>query len=623
MNNMDNLMLKYPEKFVPEVEAFKAIRRGDRLFISTGCGEPQYLVNALVGYVQKKRGNILGTEILHVWTLGVAPYTNPRFEKSFRYNSFFIGSNTREAVNTGRADYTPIFLSHVPELFTRGLITVDVALIQVSPPDVEGNMSLGISVDVTRSALENARVTICQVNRNMPHVHGDTIINIRDVDFVIPYDEPLLEYSPTVPDELAEKIGRQVGRIIEDGDTIQVGYGSVPNAVLVNLRGKNNLGVHTELLTDGIADLMREGVIDNTHKSFDRKKTVASFCMASRRTYDYLDNNPAFEFKPIDYTNNPLIIAGQKNITAINSALAVDLTGQATAESIGDSLYSGIGGLADFMRGAVMAPGGKSILVLASTTRDGKLSRIIPRMEKGAKVTLTSGDTRYVVTEYGTAYLHGKSIRDRAMELIAIAHPDFRSWLIEEARRLHYVYEDQKYVPGKEGEYPEEYERYRRTRRGLDILLRPVKISDETMLKDFFYSLSDKSNYKRFFTLVTYMPHKMLQEMSAINYIKEMVLLAVIGEKEKTVVAGVAQYTVPPDSNLAEFAIAVRDDYQKMGVGSELLRYQIEVARREGLRGFTGEYIPENRAIEQLLEECGLKFKKWIKYGLYRFELLF
>lgn len=620
---MDNLALKFPGKFVTEDEAFSAIRRGDRLFISTGCGEPQHLTNALVDYVQTKRGSILGTEILHVWTLGVAPYANPKFEKSFRYNSFFIGSSTREAVNSGHADYTPIFLSHVPELFKRGLVTVDVALIQTSPPDIEGNMSLGISVDISRSAIENARITICQVNRNMPVVHGDTVINIRDIDYVIPHDEPLLEYRPTVPDELAKKIGRQVGRIVDDGDTIQVGYGSIPNAVLANFKSKKRLGVHTELMTDGIADLMREGVVDNSSKTLDRRKTVASFCMAGRRTYEYLNNNPAFEFKTIDYTNNPLIIAEQRNITAINSALSVDLTGQATAETIGDSLYSGIGGLADFMRGAVMAPGGKSILVLSSTTRDGKLSRIIPRMEEGAKVTLTSGDIRYVVTEYGTAYLHGKSIRDRAMELIAIAHPDFRPWLIEEARRLHYIYEDQKYVPGKEGEYPEEYERYRKTKGGLEILLRPVKISDETLLKKFFYSLSDKSNYKRFFTLVTYMPHKVLQEMSAINYIKDMVLLAVIEERGKIVVAGVSQCTVSSDSNLGEFAIAVSDEYQKRGVGTELLRFQTEIARREGLRGFTGEYLPENRGIEILLEKSALKFNSRIENGLYRFELLF
>lgn len=623
MNNMEKLAGEYPGKFVPVNDAFSAIQRGDRLFIGTGCGEPQHLVNALVDYVEKERGNVIGTEILHVWTLGVAPYTNPRLERSFRYNSFFIGESTRAAVNSGHADYTPMHLSQVPELFRKGIISVDVALVQTSTPDSQGNMSLGISVDITRSAVESARVKICQVNRNMPFVHGDTVINIRDVDFVVPFDEPLLEYHPTVPDELAEKIGKKVARIVEDGDTIQVGYGSVPNAILSNLKAKSRLGVHTELLTQGIVDLMKQGVIDNTRKSRDPGKTVASFCMAEAETYEYLRDNPAFEFKPIDYTNDPLVIADQRNITAINSALAVDLTGQATAETIGDSLYSGIGGLADFMRGAVLAPGGNNILALSSTTSDGKRSRIVPRMEEGAKITLTSGDIRYVVTEYGTAYLLGKSVRERAMDLISIAHPDFRPWLIEEARRLHFIYEDQAYVPGEEGEYPEQYERFRKTKSELEIMLRPVKISDEPLLKDFFYSLSDKSNYKRFLTLVPYMPHEMLQHLSAINYVQEMVLLAVVEEDGKNTVVGVTQYAVPDDRNMAEFAIAVRDDYQKMGVGLELLRYLAEVAKGEGLRGFYGDFLAENLAVEKLLERSGLELHRKIVYGLSHFELLF
>ena len=313
-----------------------------------------------------------------------------------------------------------------------------------------------MSVDITKAAVECARTVICQVNSSMPRVHGDAFVNIEDMDYLVPHDEPLLEYAPTVPDELAHSIGEYVARIVEDGDTIQVGYGSIPNAIIANLRDKKHLGVHTELFSDGIADLMKQGVIDNSRKSIDRGKTVASFCMATESTYAFMSDNPSIEFRPIDYTNSPLVISQNDNMVAINSALSVDLTGQASAESIGHVFYSGIGGQADFMRGAVLAKGGRTILVLPSVTADGKTSRIVPFIEEGAGVTLTRGDVHYVVTEYGIAYLHGQNIRQRAMELISIAHPDFRERLIDEARERNLIYADQVFVSGKEGEYPEE-----------------------------------------------------------------------------------------------------------------------------------------------------------------------
>jgi len=620
---LDRIKEEYPEKFPPEDRIFEHIRRGRRLFVGTGCGEPQYLVNALVDFVESHPTNIIEAEILHVWTLGVAPYTDLKFKRNFRYNTFFIGDSTREAVNKGLADYTPMFLSQVPELFSRGLIPIDVALIQSSPPDENGDLSLGISVDITKAAVASASIVICQVNSHMPYVHGETLINMEEVDFVVPHDEPLLEYQPTIPGELAESIGKYVARIIEDGDTLQVGYGSIPNAVLANLEGKRHLGIHTELLSDGIVDLMEKGVIDNNRKSMDRGKTVATLCMGKRSTYRYLDNNPAFEFRPIDYTNNPLVIAGHRNMTAINSALAVDLTGQATAESIGSIFYSGVGGQADFMRGAVLAPHGKTILALSSTTSDGKASRIVPCLQEGSKVTLTAGDTHYVVTEYGIAYLHGKNVRERAMELIAVSHPDFRPWLIEEAKKRNLIYADQVFVPGKEGEYPEELERYFTTKDGLEVLLRPVKISDEPLLKDFFYSLSDESNYKRFFTLRQYMPHQVLQKFVAIDYTRQMIILAVVREGEKEKVVGVGQYAVTGETHTAEVAVTVRDEYQKKGIGTELLAYLAAIAQKEGLRGFTADYLAENAPINRLVSKLGYNVKKEISSGFCHVEIPF
>ena len=479
MEELERFRAQYPDKFLPDDEVFAHVRRGDRIFLGTACGEPQHLVQALTDYVKAHPKAFFDAEIMQVWTLGVAPYTDERLKSNFRLNAFFIGNNTRAAINSGLADYTPIFLSQVPGLFKRRILSVDIALIQTSLPDHHGFLSLGVSVDIVKAAAGSARLIIAQVNPQMPRVQGDGFLHLSEVDYVVPFDEPLLEYRPNVPDAIATRIGRYVARIVEDGDTIQVGYGSVPNAIMSALGRKKHLGVHTELLTDGLVDLIRKGVIDNSRKTIDQGKTVTSFCMGSRDAYDFIDGNPTIEFKTIDYTNDPVVIARQENMCAINSVLEIDLTGQATAESIGRSFYSGIGGQADFMRGAVLARGGKSILAIQSTAEEGKVSRIVPFLPEGAGATLNRGDVHYVVTEYGIAHIHGKNVRERAMDLIAIAHPAFRHQLVEEARKAHLVYGDQEFVPGERGEYPEHHETRKTTKTGLPLLLRPVKISDE------------------------------------------------------------------------------------------------------------------------------------------------
>ncbi|OQY15871.1 MAG: acetyl-CoA hydrolase [Desulfobacterium sp. 4572_20] len=613
----------YPDKFVSEDKVFSNIHRGERIFIGTACGEPQYLVQALIKYVESHPKDFFDTEVFHVWTFGVAPYTDEKFKSNFRHNSFFIGNNTRDAINKGDADYTPIFLSQVPELFYRKLVPVDVAMIQTSPPDNHGYMSLGVSVDITKAAVENASTVITQVNSHMPRVHGDTFMHLDDVDFIVPYDEPLLEYETEVPGEIAQRIGNYVARIIKDGDTIQVGYGSLPNAILLNLRDKKHLGVHTELLSDAIVELMKNGVIDNTKKSIDRGKAVATFCMGKKKTYEYIHDNPCIEFRTIDYTNNPLIIAQHNNIVAINSALEVDLTGQATAESIGKIFYSGIGGQADFMRGAVLSHNGKTILALQSTAKNGEVSRIVPFLKEGAGITLNRGDIHYVITEYGIAYLHGKNIRERAMELISIAHPKFRPSLIEKAKKLNLIYKDQAFIPGKKGEYPEDLETYRTTETGLEILLRPVKISDEPLLKDFVYSLSDQSLYRRFISRRTDMPHEFLQKFVIIDYAEEMAIFAVLKHAKKEEIIGVGRYFIDKNTHTAETAFAVRDDFQKRGIGTELLKYLTYLAQKQGLLGFTAEVLVENRPMLHIFQKMGFDMQKRISSGVYELRMMF
>jgi len=620
---LDEMMKRYPEKVVSEDKIFSHVHRGDRIFIGTGCGEPQYLVNALTNYTRSHPKAFFDAEVFHVWTLGVAPYTDQKLRHNFRHNSFFIGNNTRDAINKGVADYTPIFLSQVPKLLYRKLIPVDVAMIQTSPPDGHGYMSLGVSVDITKAAVENASTVIAQVNSNMPRVHGDTFIHIDDVDFVIPHDEPILEYKTEVPDEIAHQIGKYAARIIEDGDTIQVGYGSIPNAILSNLSTKKHLGVHTELLSDAIVELMKDGVIDNTKKSIDRGKTVATFCMGKKETYEYIHDNPGIEFRTIEYTNNPLVIAQHNNIVAINSALEVDLTGQATAESIGKIFYSGIGGQADFMRGAVLSPNGKTILTIQSTAKDGTVSRIVPFLKEGAGVTLNRGDIHYVITEYGIAYLHGKNIRERAMQLISIAHPKFRPSLIEEAKNLNLIYKDQAFIPGKKGEYPEDLETFRTTETGLEIFLRPAKISDERLLKDFVYFLSDQSLYRRFFSRRTDMPHEFLQKFVIIDYAEEMAIFAVIEHAQKEEIIGVGRHYIDKNTHTAEAAFVVRDDFQKRGVGTELLKYLTYLAQKQGLLGFTAEVLADNKPMLHVFQKMGFDIQKSISAGVFELKMMF
>ncbi len=623
INLLEDLKKTWPEKFATEEEIFSHIHAGNKIFIGTGCGEPQYLVQALVNFISGNPKAFFGIELIHVWTLGTAPYLDEKFRDNFRIDSFFISEGTRNAINSGAADYTPISLSAVPSLFRREIIPIDVALIQTSPPDKHGYMSLGISVDIVKVATQKASLIVAQINSHMPRTQGDGFINIKDIDFIIHHDEPLLEYAVEDPGEIIKAIGKYVARIIEDGSTLQVGYGIIPNAVVSYLGEKKHLGVHTELLSDGIIDLMQKGVVDNTKKSIDMGKTVASYCMGKRESYEFLDENPTVLFRTIDYVNNPLTIAKNRLMTAINSAIEIDLTGQATAESLAGTFYFGIGGQADFMRGAVLAPGGKSILALPSTAVNDTISRIVPSLREGTGVTFTRGDVHYVVTEYGIAYLHGKNIRERAMDLIAIAHPKFRPWLIEEARKLSLIYKDQAFVPGVNGVYPVALETFRTTRSDLNILLRPVKIGDEPLMKDFFYALSSVSMYRRFMSVRMDMPHKRLQEFGVVDYANSMMILAIVEGDGKETIAAIGQYEINDKVHTAEVALVVKDIYQKMGVGHDVLTYLTRLARKRGLLGFTAEVLIENKPMLDLFKDMGFDTKERSEEGVYEMSMMF
>jgi acetyl-CoA hydrolase len=397
-----------------------------------GCAVPFALVDALVA----RKNDLRNVEIVHLHTEGPAPYAQPDMAEHFRHNALFIGANMREAVKTGRADVTPIFLSDVPRLFETTL-PLDVALIQVSPPDRAGYCSLGISVDCARPASLAASTVIAQVNPRMPRTHGDSFLHVSQIDFLVEAEAELVEVECPQPDEVAMRIGRHVVSLIDNGATIQTGIGTIPNAVLASLTNHKRLGIHTEMFSDGLLDLIGEGAVDCSAKSYHPGKIVASFVMGSRRLYDFVHDNPMIEMHSTTFTNDPFLIARNDNMVAINSAIEVDLTGQVCADSMGHLLYSGIGGQVDFVRGAARARNGKAVIAMPSTAKGGTISRIVTELQPGAGVVTTRGDVQFVVTEYGIANLHGHTLRDRARALIEIAHPRFREELQTAARGLN------------------------------------------------------------------------------------------------------------------------------------------------------------------------------------------
>jgi acyl-CoA hydrolase len=427
---------RYSRKIATAEEAVRAILPGRRILISSGAAEPGRLVDALVTHATQLRGN----EIVHLMTLGAAPYVAPGLEERFRHMAFFIGSNVRPAVQEGRADFLPVFLSEIPQLITSGRIGVHAALIQVSPPDQHGFVSLGVSVDIVRGAVDTADIILAEVNPQMPRTLGDSFLHVDHIAHLVPVDDPLPELVVEPLDDVCRQIGHHAAQLIPNGATLQMGIGRIPDAVMSGLKERSDLGIHTEMLSDGVMALAKAGVITGRKKTLLPGKIVTSFVMGTRALYDWVDDNAAVEMRPSSFTNDTFQIARNDQMVALNSALAVDLTGQVAADSIGGRFFSGIGGQVDFIRGAARSKGGKPIIALPSTAKNGEISRIVPVLEEGAGVVTSRGDIHYVVTEYGAADLWGKNIRQRTMALIGIAHPDFRGDLLAAAKARKYIF---------------------------------------------------------------------------------------------------------------------------------------------------------------------------------------
>jgi len=603
INIQENWTHKYKDMISTASEAVEQIKPGSRVFIGTGCAEPETLVDALTAYGDR----LIDTEIVHLLTSGQAPYADKKLSRHFRVNSFFISKNVRGIIQDGLGDYTPIFLSDIPGLFKSGRLPLDVALIQVTPPDERGMCSLGISVDIVKSAMENAGLVIAQVNPQMPYTLGDSRINIYDLDILVPVDEPLIEVQPIELTKENRKIGEYVAALIEDGSTVEFGIGGIPQSVIQFLHGRKNLGIHTEMFTDAIIDLIESGVINGTQKSTDRKKIVASFAMGTKRLYDYIDKNPAFSFHPTQYVNDPFVIGSQNKQVAINVALEIDLTGQVCADSLGGSFYSGIGGQVDFNRGASRSEGGKAIIALPSTAVDGSVSRISCQLSPGAGVVTTRGDVHYVVTEYGVAYLHGKSVKERAIALISIAHPKFRARLAREAVQAKYLSHEHENIEGKIIVGPRRFKTVHILNDGTQLNFRPMHPTDEPRLTGLFHALSKETMYYRFMSQMKTVPKKEIQNFVFINHRTDVAIVATVPEAYGDEIVAIGRYYLDEKSNLAEIAFVVRDEWQNKGIGLGLFKHLSFIAKRNGINGFTAEVLPDNRPMQSVINKSEFK----------------
>ncbi|MCK8603960.1 bifunctional acetyl-CoA hydrolase/transferase family protein/GNAT family N-acetyltransferase [Desulfoferrobacter suflitae] len=596
------------------------VRDGNRIFIGSGCGEPQHLVRSLLPLLARRRD----LELVQNHSIGAIPEDWSDLATHCSLRTFFVGPKSRKAVNFGLADYVPIYFSSIPRLFREeGSLGIDVALVQVSPPDGHGFCSLGIAVDITKAGAETARQVVAQVNPKMPRTLGDSFLHVTSIQHFVEYEEPLLEIVFRERSAVAERIARYVSSLVEDGSTIQVGMGRIANSVLHYLEDKKDLGVHAEIITDSHLSLVRKGVINGSRKNFHQGKIITSTCLGSRELYDFVHNNPEVELYPIDYVNDSRIISRNDQMVTINSALEIDFTGQVCADSIGHKVYSGIGGYVDFMHGASHAQRGRTIIALPSTSPDGKKSRIVSHLTNGAGVVSPRSTVQYVVTEFGIAYLHGKTIRERALALINIAHPKFRERLLEEAKRLRYVYQDQILAPIFEPLYPGQWETYQIFPGGGQVFFRPVKPTDERALQEFFYSLPDQDIYYRFLSAMTVFPHRNTQSMVNIDYEHEMAIVGVTGEIGNETIVALGRYILDQKSNMAEVDFAVRADWQRGGIGTFLLHYLCQIAKSKGISGFTAYVLAANRRMLGIFHKVGYVVHSHFEDGIYEISFRF
>ncbi len=595
-----NLNEYCPDKVVSAETAISKIKRGSRVFVGTGCGEPQHLIHNMVADM-----NMQDILIYQMLSSTFAQYVeDDSFQRRFSLKLFFISRAMRKAASEGKTDYIPTYLSQIPTLFYSRRIGLDAALIQVSPPDKFGYCSLGVSVDITRAGMDSAKLVIAQVNPRMPKTWGDSFVHVDEIDYFVMHEEPIVE-SPALwkENEITRRIGMYVSQVVEDGATIQVGFGYLPNVIMQYLDKKKDLGIHTQVITNGLLPLLLKKVITNKKKTLIPGRVVASLCMGNQELYDYVHNNPMFYFRSSDYVNDPTVIARNDNLISISSALEVDLTGQVCSDSMGNLFYSGIGDQVDFLRGSAMSKGGFSIVALPSTAQNGKVSRIVPSLSAGAGVATTRADVDIVITEYGIAELQGKSIYQRVMELTQIAHPKFREELIESAKQRGYIFGDQLPPSTEDLIFLEGYKTTLELKNGKTALFRPIFPSDEFAYRNFFYSLQEKTIYFRFFYKMKIFSHEVLQrQYASVDYTRNMSLIGLVQRKRHQEIIAIGSYAEGED-NRAEVAFVVREDFQGQGIASYLLEQLEFIAQQNNYTGFYATTLRENAGMIRVFKK--------------------
>jgi len=596
---------KYIENKRSAREALGQIRPGQRVFIGSSCGEPQHLVRQLSELSDQFRD----IEIVRLMTLETTPLSliaNKTKDHSLNLRSFYLGSAKPKGIARNMRFITPINMSAIPRLFKSRLLPIHVALIQVSPPDDFGWMSLGVSVDITMAAAQSADLVIAQINSNMPRVLGRSFIHVNEVDYFVEYDEPLLTIGQNPELAAANDIGRLIARrLIDDGSTIAIGLGTTSESVMLALSDRNDLGIHTMYMTNEIMQLFSKGVITNRKKGFNEGKMVANSAIGSEDLYEFLNDNPAVEFHPSDYVCDPAIIARHNKMVAMSVAMSIDLTGQVAADAVPHSHFSGVTGIGDFMRGAVQSPGGKSILMLPSTAMQGKKSRIVPFLNDTA-VVAPRGDVHYVVTEYGAVNLFGKSFQERAMALISIAHPAFRNELFYEAKKMGLLGSDRTLHESLHGVYPIHLEETLDIN-GQQVTVRPVKPVDERRIQEHFYSQDKNDVISRFFHEKTSFLKEEVEGVSQIDYVKDLTVVAIVGEFGFGRVVGIGEYLIDPATNVAEVAFSISKEYQKKGMGKILIKKLAAAAMENDISGFVAYTSPGNRGMIKLFNQLPYK----------------
>jgi acyl-CoA hydrolase/GNAT superfamily N-acetyltransferase len=608
---------RYASKVISAEEAAAKVQNGARIYLGSMCSEPTAIIRSLgESYLED-------VEMIQFISGSAASELTLKGHRRFRMKTFFVGGRSGEPDRLSQADYVPLFHSQIPNFFRNRRIPIDVAIVQMSLPDRFGRFSLGISVDISMAAVESARMVIGQVNPNMPRTHGDTYIPIDKISYLVDGPEPLCDLPEEVLGDRERTISRYIAELIRDGSVLQFGFAGISRGLMDFLTNHKNLGIHTEIFTDPLVDLIESGVINNSSKKMYRGKSLATCCMGTSRLYDYVDDNSLVELYPSDVLLSPSFIAAHERFVAVNLALQVDLRGQIRQGSPTWTAFEGSGGDNDFMRGTSLAKGGRSVICLRSTSFKSGRSTIVPSFGPKAAVIMNRGAANYIVTEYGIAYLGGKSIRERAIALIEIAHPDHREELMKEAREMGYVYPEQHYYMTASPELRTRVRVNHVFKGGLQAHIRVIKPTDESGIRDLFYTLSQSSVYFRYFSPRRSMPHDNVQQYVSLTEDRGLSLVVTIGPRENRQMIAEARYVFEPNSDCPDVAFMVDENYQGRGIATFLLNYLIEIAKERGVKGFSADVLFSNRPMLRVFERLPYVLHKTVSEGVVTMKFRF